>query len=313
MSKILYICSAGHSGSTLLDLMIGSHPNVTSLGEISQLPKNLSLNTECTCGKKVRECALWSKVISNLESKLDISIKKYPYSLNLGFFSAKVVVDHAHQNIVQKFKKKIVLGLWYVSLRFGLPVPSFFISAVHKGAENSFLLYDQVSDIMDTEFVVDSSKNYLKALSLYKQRPDLVKIVLLARDGRGVFFSGIKRGFSKGESIGSWKKYYTRAIPLLNKHVKDEDIIRVSYESLAASPGEELNRIYKFIGISKEDVSTGLSDKTIHITNGNNMRFKKLDIKLDTSWQTNLQDSDMNYFNTVAGSLNKELGYSSNL
>ena len=41
----IYICSAAHLGSTLLDLLLGSHSRVASLGEISKLLKNIALNT----------------------------------------------------------------------------------------------------------------------------------------------------------------------------------------------------------------------------------------------------------------------------
>ena len=37
-TKYVFICSAGHSGSTLLDMLIGSHPECESLGEVVLLP-----------------------------------------------------------------------------------------------------------------------------------------------------------------------------------------------------------------------------------------------------------------------------------
>ncbi|NES02117.1 MAG: sulfotransferase [Okeania sp. SIO2F4] len=37
--KVIFIFGIGRSGSTLLDLMLGSHPQTFSLGEISKLPK----------------------------------------------------------------------------------------------------------------------------------------------------------------------------------------------------------------------------------------------------------------------------------
>jgi hypothetical protein len=37
-SKIIFIISAGHSGSTLLDLLIGTLPSVVSTGELIWLP-----------------------------------------------------------------------------------------------------------------------------------------------------------------------------------------------------------------------------------------------------------------------------------
>ena len=309
MAKVIYICSAGHSGSTLLDLLIGSHSKVTSLGEISQLPKNLSLNTSCTCGKKVRECDLWSEVLHRMEKQIDMSKKRYPYSLNLGYFSARVVIDHAHQNLIHKFKKELELGLWYAKLRFGIPIPDFLIFNVLEGAKNSFLLYKYVSELKGTKCVVDSSKSYLKAISLYKKRPGQVKIILLLRDGRGVFYSGRKRSFSRTESLDAWKKYYTRAVPLLDRHVMRKDIMRVRYEELTESPSIVLEKICHFLGLTFEENMLDFSTKVHHLTNGNNMRFRSSVIKFDQSWIKSMQASDLEYFESHAGGLNRKLGY----
>jgi len=309
MNKVVYICSAGHSGSTLLDLLIGSHSKVSSLGEISQLPKNLALNTMCTCGKKVRDCSVWTEVVEKLSRELGVSIRDNPYALNLGYYSARVVVDRDQQNITHRIKRKIILGLWYVKLRYDIPIPERIIGKVIEGAGNSFMLYNHVNDLLNTEIVVDSSKNYLKAMSLYKLNPEGVKIILLSRDGRGVFYSGRKRGFSKKESLASWRKYYSRAIPLLQMHVNGKDVLNVSYESLAENPTEALKTICDFIGVEFEDGMLDPSLKVHHVTNGNNMRFKKLAIKPDYSWKEGLSAQDKSYFESKAKRLNEKLGY----
>ena len=41
-AKLIYIVAAGHSGSTLLDMLIGSIPGVFSTGELNHLPWQLS-------------------------------------------------------------------------------------------------------------------------------------------------------------------------------------------------------------------------------------------------------------------------------
>ena len=49
---------------------------------------------------------------------------------------------------------------------------------------------------------------------------------------------------------------------------------------------------------------------THHITNGNNMRFKKSsEIKIDNAWKTELSKEDLNYFEKHAGDINNHLGY----
>lgn len=58
---IVCITAVGHSGTTLLDLILSSHSAVTSVGEAIKLPEKL--DARCTCrAKSMRICPLWSAV-----------------------------------------------------------------------------------------------------------------------------------------------------------------------------------------------------------------------------------------------------------
>ena len=86
----VFICAAGHSGSTLLDLLLGAHPQGFSLGEITQLPKNISLDSVCSCNEKLSECAFWHPVVTEFGRSIDTDLWHDPYRLNLGFIKAAV-------------------------------------------------------------------------------------------------------------------------------------------------------------------------------------------------------------------------------
>ena len=77
---LLLIRGLGHSGSTLLDLILGAHPSVVGLGEASRVLLSSSedefaayqlndwrsvYNKPCTCGSMLDECELWSRFFSN--------------------------------------------------------------------------------------------------------------------------------------------------------------------------------------------------------------------------------------------------------
>ncbi len=87
-TKVIYIVSDSHSGSTLLDLILGSHPLIQSVGEvrrirtksvslesllaynlIDEVNSNKTLITYCSCGLPIDKCNFWSKVIEDYESK----------------------------------------------------------------------------------------------------------------------------------------------------------------------------------------------------------------------------------------------------
>ena len=64
-----YICSAARSGSTLLDVLLGNHSRVASLGEFSFLSKAIALNQTCSCGESIHKCPAWSKIFYRVKKE----------------------------------------------------------------------------------------------------------------------------------------------------------------------------------------------------------------------------------------------------
>jgi len=312
MTKVIFICSADHSGSTLLDLLLGSNADCASLGEITHFPKNLSLNTDCTCGVPVRDCPVWIRVVSLLESKFNYGdLLESPYQFDIGFILASSVIDASHQTPLYLAQRKLIYAMCYGYLRknFGLLRPAY--ERVCTAGRNKLAFLQVVASVLNSNHVIDSSKHYLEAIALYRAAPEKVKIILLCRDGRAVFHSGLKRNMSRKQALASWSKTYRRALPILNRHIDDNDLIRVKYEDLTDTPAAELTRICEAIGISYQPQMLEFDPKQQHITNGNRMRFSAgKGIRQDNEWKTRLSKTDLQYFETRASDVNRILGYS---
>ena len=138
--KYIYICSAGHSGSTLLDLLLGSHSQIESLGEIIHLAKNISLNTQCTCGEPVRSCLVWKQVVSILNEQLEIDIFSAPYTLNVGLPNPQVIKDKIHTTFHYKLRRKFLRGLRYIELKYELCFLKHFLNPIYEGIKNTILI-----------------------------------------------------------------------------------------------------------------------------------------------------------------------------
>lgn len=310
MVQCLYICGAGHSGSTLLDMLLGSHSRIASLGEIINLPMDLATNSTCTCGQKVRDCGLWSEVVREFEQRQGLDLAKNPYDLNLGPIYA-AAGDVRVTGGLYRLRRRLGAALHYLELRVGLfGVFRPLLRTLYDGLENNLLLYDIVGKRFGADFVVDSSKVYTKAVGLSKLAPDRVKVILLIRDGRAVYYSMRKRNFERKFSLDSWYTHFRRALPLIERHVPAGNVLTVKYEDLATDPEKELRRICAFAGIDFEPAMLDMNSKVHHNVNGNNMRFSRsADIRLDSSWQTRLDDAERAFFETRAGWLNRKLGY----
>jgi hypothetical protein len=60
-ATLVAVASAGHSGSTLLDLLIGNHSDVCSAGEMNRLTLHAP-DRVCACGATVTQCDYWNSV-----------------------------------------------------------------------------------------------------------------------------------------------------------------------------------------------------------------------------------------------------------
>jgi Sulfotransferase family len=60
LAKILYIAGYGRSGSTLLDIVLGNHPENVGVGEVSFLLNEwANRRRRCSCGVPYEECEFW--------------------------------------------------------------------------------------------------------------------------------------------------------------------------------------------------------------------------------------------------------------
>lgn len=310
MVKYLYICSAGHSGSTLLDLVLGSHSQIVSLGELSQLPKNIALNSICTCGDPVTSCRHWRLVLNKISRKIGRNVYNAPYSINLGPIYSKVIVDEKQYTRLYRLKRKCLAGVNYFCYRWRLPIPIRLLPIVSQSIDTNFMLYDIVREETASQVIVDSSKIYLKAINLYLARPAQTRILFLTRDGRGVLHSFMKRNRPRDKVIREWKKFYERAGWLIEHYVNPEHCIHMKYEDFVLNPQVESKRVCDFLGIEHEESMLDYSNTPYHILSGNNMRFiKNADIVPDFKWKEKLCKQDQIRFNRIAGKLNNDFGY----
>ena len=72
MKKVIFITGAGHCGSTLVDLILGSHSQAFSLGEFWSASRYLDKRDDeslAMCGICSDECSFWDKQVSRKKLK----------------------------------------------------------------------------------------------------------------------------------------------------------------------------------------------------------------------------------------------------
>jgi len=295
--KVIYIASDCRSGSTLLDLLLGNHDKITSVGELWRLEECLN-NPEnhchiCMCGKSIKECPFWEKV----EYVLGVPLEK--------------IKTKCHEKLVdRRLEQAIVLLNNHKLFTFC----SYFLNSFKHDMEcaaNMLRLYDAISKVNKTPFIVDSSKVAYYFRLLYLLQPAKVKIIFLYRDGRGVTYSKMREEGMKLEKAAKGWVRCNRMMEIMKLGIPKNKIFMTKYEDLCKRPSKILEKICHFIGIGFQEKMTQLNKYTKHIIGGNPMKFKKNrdKIVLDECWKTEMTLQQLEIFDEIAGKMNKKLGY----
>ncbi|PXW81383.1 sulfotransferase family protein [Nitrosomonas sp. Nm84] len=309
---VLYICSAARSGSTLTDMFLGGHSKVASLGEVDLLGKAISLDATCSCGDKLRACIQWRKIFDAILAVQGVDLIKNPYKFKLWDIIAFNEIDYQQQKPAYRLAinlRKAWMGIrdhLPHGLRKDFPIPPILLKALH----NKMNLYREISRCWNKSVIVDSSKVFREAIELHQRWPDRVKVILLVRDGRGVYLSRRSSGRSQSESVRGWLSYYRRALPLLESHITPSSLLKIRYEDIASDPRKAGQLLCDFAGISFESNMLDLAQSTRHLVNGNYTKFSPgRGIQLDERWLTELNGEELDFFERIGGNMNHRLGY----
>ena len=316
--RYVYVVSSPHGGSTLFSYVMGKHPEVQNLGEVSFIPKLLALGEACSCGKPLRECEFWGGTLAEYATVTGVDLRMQPYGVPLGDApkakSGTGLIDHRHQTRLRYALMKVRGALDTVSVLHapvGAGLRRFSLPSVTRGVDNTIALYRTAARATGARLIVDASKLPRKAAHLYVAAPDRVRIVHLTRDGRGVVASR-KRYMPVSFAAERWNHYHGLATRLLERWVPAAHRMRLSYEEFATRPETVLRRVFDWLetDYSEECLRFG-SAAEVHSAGGNPARFEMGGgIRgVDERWRSTLTEPELEEFERRAGAQNRAFGY----
>jgi len=307
LRRLLFIASPGHTGSTLLDLLLGGHPDVVALGEVQRLAQWASeADTRvCTCGLTVLECPFWTSVRDRIAQGTGEP------GLALADFPLAVIkpVETLHRTVPKVRDIVRILGsraLWRAAQR--VDEDSRREAQTSRHAE---LVYEAASELTGASVVVDSSKNPGTLKNRWLHDPERFRLLFQVRDGRAVARSQMRRdGSDMATAARDWRRMNINLLAMLAS-IPRRSILKVRYEDLCSEPDVQLRRISEFAGLETPPEGLDLRKSEAHNIGGNPMRFRKdeREIRLDERWRTDLDEEELAIFERVAGRLNRFLGY----
>ncbi len=309
-ARIIYISSAARSGSTLLDQLLASHPQITSVGEALHLKAYALENRRdydpahplvCSCGEAVPQCAFWRAVERELERPLH-SLRLAPRLL-YGPSTPRGTLTRRLARMLQ--------------LR-----PSLYQSPLVHGAlggnalgADSAALFDAIAEVSGSSHVLDSSKMPYRFWSLQRVRPGDVWLLLLCRDYRAVAHSTAKRSASprRAALLGGVRTWRTRLqqMEVLARDFPADRVIRVRYEDLCAEPEQTMRRLSDFLGLPFAQQTLTRASHGLHHIGGSPSKFspEHRAIHLDTDYLQQLTAEEAAAMRPLAGERAVRWGY----
>ena len=324
MPRLAYLLGASHSGSTLLAMALGAHPEACSVGELKATSLLDSSQYRCSCKQLIRECYFWKRVRSEMERRgvPDFDITRAGTSIHEVKSSyARKLLAPLHRGPVLELLRDAALSL----------SPAWRKHAKTAGKRNVALM-ESILAITGGKTIVDSSKIALR-LKYLMQLPKVdVRVIRVIRDGRSVSVTYCDdwnfadssdptfRGGGNGrkpdrpqrsmtEAAIQWKRSNEAADALVSRLLQSH-WMQVRYEDLCADPGRILREISSFLGIDPSKVTLDFRSPEQHVI-GNGMRLdSSATIALDERWKEHITQDQRDTFERIAGSLNRKYGYS---
>ena len=290
-SEIIYILTTNRSGSTLLDQLISSNSNVTSVGELHHLEAyvledralyNPDHELVCACGSTVSNCSYWQNAASFMGRGLD----------DLQVALPRTVVNAYLYRIITRWPRLIRAGLRHCS------------RGSKSVVKDRFELTDALAATNNVRYVVDSSKDLRMYLLLAQHRPDDVKLVLLSRDPRAVIHSMVRRGRTLEWAARSWTAVH-EAMEKIEKIAPAS--VRVKYEELCDDPDKTMATIHSFLGLKHEPFHRARS----HHIGGSASKFdaEKRSIALDKRYLSAFSKEEVDLIRKIALPTAQRWGY----
>ena len=289
--NLIYIASIGHSGSTLLESILGTHSEITTCGEIHMWPHEVAQGgvKPCVCGQSILECPIWVEMYQ----QVDLLQQAHP---QIHFFREQWNAGHTLRlSRIREFSKKTIS-------------PSV-AEQVNVYGQNNYIVFDSFLKIMRERYnsqltwVVDASKDPYRLLWLARSNFFNVKVLHVVKSPPSFAYSMVKR-LPKDE-INSFRKRFTETArqslkwsienhlisQVAQNHLAPSDYMLVNYEKLASKPTEMFKEICTVIGCEFESGAvSNFREESQHTIAGNPMRYESKGIVLDEKWKTSFSD-----------------------
>lgn len=283
MSKVLYISCSSFSGSTLLSLLLNTHPQMATVGHSAGWPLATG-EFPCSCGARLDQCPFWQYVEKSFQDN------GLPFSYN-DFGTRYELVGSERLNRYLTGKLPFLSSRALEQLRDEVVrlVPGW---AGHLArTEQAYrTLIEATLSYHQAKVYVDNSHSPHALRHLRRIREFDLSVIHLVRDIRGNVYSQKKNGgWSTADATRRWLIEQSEITRILKEF---DTTMLLYYEDLVERPNETLNEICDFVGVDRHSFDDSFGASEHHVL-GNDMRINSTRIKKGAAWRDALTPDDL--------------------
>jgi len=305
--RVVYVMGSARSGSTILDIILGNHREIESVGELVNLPtRGREPNEYCACGDRVIDCGFWSAVREEW----------------VGSIGRRRV--EAYANAQRRFLR---LRQWPLVVR-QLHEPTAELESFIGDTE---ALYYSIATVSGRSVIVDPSKRPMLGLLLTACPAIDARLIHIVRDGRGVAWSlkkqvaanaesGVTRPLKPHSGLRAVKSWIVanHASELVCRRMDSDRYRLLRYEDLMRDPGGAVTELERLAGVDFTSLSERLREGQDlyvgHNVAGNRVRMGgSVTLRgVDAEWVDRLSLREKLLYRILAGAPLRKYGYEAN-
>lgn len=295
-----FLMAHSFSGSTLLSLLLGGHPEIATVGEMF-IASGVDIQSYlCSCGERIADCGFWNRVSREMAQRgLPFDVRTGGASLNFGRarLAQRLVAAEPRGRLAETARR--------AALRL--------IPGSRRELERRLLLnealVETIMGIQGGRVFLDASKVHNRALLLQRIPSFEIRVIHLVRDARAVARSVVR---NVGRTIEEGARSWAAAIRLAEqaqRRFPPERWTTVRYEDLCGDTDATLERIFRFLDVSPGYRMRDFRSTGHHII-GNRMRLSQVsEIRPDESWRRDLPPPQVKMVERIAGPELRRYGY----
>lgn len=303
--KVIYLTGYGRSGSTLLDIALGSHPQIFGAGELTALARHVWENDEyCACGAQVRNCEFWRPIVED-------------------WLGETVGQEQELIDIADRQRRLEGLVSWRRLAGKRL------VSWLAGHLEQLGRLFARIGAQLGVEdpIVVDSSKLPGRGFVLAATPGVELFVVHIVRDARGVAWS-LSKPHSRSIEDGVQRELLPKpaayvalrwslvnlGAELLRLWVGRERSMRLRYEDFVADPAAALKDIASMCGAEWTEAADKAARNPLNpahqVAGSRHRTSKNLQIRADEEWRSQMPEAKFRLVTVLSAPLLRRYGYS---